>query len=251
MKAFDEREVHEYQGISWSIHEEKSALPAGMKLGQPKRLDDGRSFRLAKAGAVALAAGKLVGSPLDFTERENTITVAAAIGATQVTYTAVGTLVANQFADGFLVVADHTGKGLQYKIASHPAIAAAATGIITLADPIVTALDLTSDVILLPSLFTGLILNPDVVLKTVGVPPIPVTALYYFWVQTWGTAPILCGDSLGNAATERVIYPATSTGEVLATAGGIAGTEPVGVMIADSSDVVDTEYFPFFLQLFP
>ncbi len=102
---------------------------------------------------------------MTFAERENTITVARPQFATQVTYTASGTITANQYQDGFLCVADGAGEGMQYKIKSHPAIASAATGIITLYDGIITALDTTSDVMLIPSLYKDVFLNPNVVLS--------------------------------------------------------------------------------------
>jgi len=243
----DMRDSH--LGLAQGIYEENSAqqYPLGFRV----PLSDGRVFHYTENASVALAAGKLIGSPLVFTEIERTITAAAAQFATQVTYTAVGTITSNQYQDGFLCVVDGAGEGLQYKIKSHPAIAAAATGTITLYDGIITALDTTSDVMLLPSLYKDVILNPDVILKTLGVPPIPVTADYFFWTQTWGQALVLCGDSLGNLATERWCQPAAATGEFLSTATGIPGTEIIGYQMGNSSDVVDTEYFPVYLTIAP
>ena len=243
----DMRDSH--LGLAQGIYEENSAqqYPLGFRVA----LSDGRVFHYAENGGTALAAGKLIGAPLVFTEIERTITAAAAQFATQVTYTAVGTITSNQYQDGFLCVADGAGEGMQYKIKSHPAIASAATGIITLYDGIITALDTTSDVMLIPSLYKDVFLNPNVVLKTLGVPPIPVPADYFFWVQTWGQAMVLCGDSLGDAATERWCVPAGATGEFLSTAGGVPGTETIGYQMGDSSDVADTDYFPIYLTIAP
>lgn len=221
--------------------------PLGTRLG----LEDGRVFHYALAGSSALAAGKLVGSPITAAEREDTITAAVAKGATTATHTAVGTITKNQYRDGLYCVVDGTGQGLQYKIKSNDAIAAGSTGTITLHDPIVTALDTTSDVILLPNPYNAVTLNPDVVRLTLGVPPIPVTASYYFWLQTWGIATVLCGDSTGNAATERWCHPATSTGEFLTTAGGIGGTQIIGYALFDSTDYVDGDYMPIYLVCAP
>ena len=243
----DMRDSH--LGLAQGIYEENSAqqYPLGFRVA----LSDGRVFHYAENASSTLAPGKLIGSPLTFAERENTITVAAPQFATQVTYTASGTITANQYQDGFLCVADGAGEGMQYKIKSHPAIASAATGIITLYDGIITALDTTSDVMLIPSLYKDVFLNPNVVLKTLGVPPIPVTADYFFWVQTWGQAMVLCGDSHGDAATERWCVPAGATGEFLSTAGGVPGTETIGYQMGDSSDVADTDYFPIYLTIAP
>ena len=236
-------------GLTQGIHQESSTQL--YPLGHRVALNDGRVYHYAENGGTGLAPGKLVGSPLVFTERESSITVAAAVNATTVTYTAVGTITANQYQDGFLCVVGNTGEGIQYKIKSHPAIAAAATGVITLYDGIITALDVTSDVILTPSLYKDVILNPDQVIKSVGVPTIPVTADYYCWLQTWGQCLVLCGDSLGNAATERWCVPAGATGEFLSTAGGAPGTETIGLQMGDNQDVVDTEYFPIYLTIAP
>ena len=164
----DMRDSH--LGLAQGIYEENSAqqYPLGFRVA----LSDGRVFHYAENGGTALAAGKLIGSPLVFTEIERTITAAAAQFATQVTYTAVGTITSNQYQDGFLCVVDGAGEGLQYKIKSHPAIAAAATGTITLYDGIITALDTTSDVMLIPSLYKeGNNITSDVVVsKAVMIP---------------------------------------------------------------------------------
>ena len=243
----DMRDSH--LGLAQGIYEENSVqqYPLGFRV----PLSDGRVFHYTENASVALAAGKLIGSPLVFTEIERTITAAAAQFATQVTYTAVGTITSNQYQDGFLCVVNDAGEGIQYKIKSHPAIAAAASGVITLYDGILTALTTSSDIMLIPSLYKDVRLNPNTICKTVGVPPIPVTADYFFWTQTWGQALVLCGDSLGNAATERWCVPAGATGEFLSTAGGVPGTETIGYQIGDSSDVVDTEYFPIYLTIAP
>lgn len=247
----------ELRGGSFGLMQEFSSLPTNRKLGDVLRLDDGRVFRLALNGAVALAAGKLITSPLNFTEREDTITVAAAIGATSVTYTAVGTITADAYAGGLLRVVDGTGEGLQYKISGNDAITAAATGSIYLYDPIVTALDTTSDVIITKSKYSDTILAPaDAIAKPLGVPVIPVTAAYYFWVQTWGDAICLFhGDaaaSLGNAVTERACYLSDATaGAFESPAGGIAGQVIIGEHLADSADAVDTEYHAINLRLDP
>ena len=243
----DMRDSH--LGLAQGIYEENSVqqYPLGFRV----PLSDGRVFHYTENASSTLAPGKLIGSPLTFAERENTITVAAAQFATQVTYTAAGTITANQYQDGFLCVADGAGEGIQYKIKSHPAIAAAATGTITLYDGIITALDTTSDVILIPSLYKDVLLNPDVVLKTLGVPPIPVTADYFFWTQTWGQAMVLCGDTLGDAATERWCQPAAATGEFVSPAGGVPGTEIIGFQMGNNQNVADTDYFPIYLTIAP
>lgn len=217
-------------------------------LGACLELVDGRTFRYCKNGAVDLAAGKFVATPLVATEREDTLTVAAAAGERSITYTAVGTITANQYADGLLCIVDGAGQGLQYKIEKHEAIAAGSTGTIYLYDPIVTALDTTTDVILMANEYKDVVVAPDQIVLPVGVPCIPVTAAYYFWAQTRGVCPVLAEDSLGNLATERVCVLGT-TGGYLSTDGGVGGAPRVGKHIFDSTDGVATDYFPIFLDL--
>ena len=208
---------------------------------------DGRVFRYAKDSGTGLAAGKLVGSDITAAEREDTLTVAADAGSNYITYTAAGTVTANEYQNGFMCIVSGTGQGEMCGIKEHDAITAAATGNIYLKETLITGVDTTSDVILMRNMYASATLNPDVIRKTLGVPTVPVTASNYFWVQTYGPALVLAGDSLGNLATERECFPATSTGEYVSTDGGVPGTERIGYHIFDSTDGVDTEYWPIFL----
>ena len=239
----DHREVD--PSLQWHMQEsETQKYPLGARLAYT----DGRVFRYTENGAVALAAGKINSCVDDGAEREDTLTVAAAAGARQVTYTAVGTITENQYAGGILCVVDGTGQGLQYKIESHLAITAAATGVINLYDPILTALDTTTDVMLVKSPYKSVVVAPDQIVLPTGVAPIPVTASYFFWNQTRGLAPVLAEDSTGDAATERICTLGTSAG-VLTTAGGAPGAAIIGRLYFDSLDQVSGDYGPIFLTI--
>ena len=217
-------------------------------LGARLSLVDGRTFRYAENGAVALTAGLVNSSPDTGAEREDTLTVIASAGARSLTYTAVGTITANQYADALLCVVDGVGQGLQYKIKNHLAIAAAATGVINLYDPIVTALDLTTDVMLVKSLYKSVVVAPDQIVIPTGVAPIPVQASFFFWNQTRGIAPVLAEDSTGDAATERICTLGTSSG-VLTTAGGAPGAPIIGRVMFAGLDHVSGDYPPIFLTI--
>lgn len=219
-------------------------------LGTRLALADGRTFRYCKAGAVALAAGKVVSTPIDGLEREDTISAASAIGSRIITYEAVATMTENEYRDGLACIVDGTGQGLQYKIKNHLAITAGDTGAINLYDKIVTALDTTTDVMLIKSIYDALVLTPDQVVLPIGVPNIPVTALFYFWAQTWGIAPVLAEDSTGDAATERICTLGT-IGGVKTTAGGAPGTPIIGRVLPYSEDHVSGDYPPIFLTISP
>lgn len=218
--------------------------PLGAKLA----LTDGRIFRYSENGGVALVAGKVNSSPDTGAEREDTLTVAVAAGKRAMTYTAVGTITANQYADGLLCVVDGSGQGLQYKIKNHLAITAGQTGTINLYDPIVTALSTSSDVMLVKSLYKSVVVAPDQIVIPTGVAPMPITASYFFWNQTRGVAPVLTEDSTGDAATERICTLGTSAG-VLTTAGGAPGAPIIGRVMFAGLDHASGDYHPIFLTI--
>lgn len=247
-QTLSHREMISEQGIMQESETQK--LPLGAKL----ELADGRIFRYCKNGAVALAAGKAVQSVIVATERDDAINAAAAvaIGAKSFAFTAVGTITADLFAEGFAHIVNDTGKGLQYKIKGNTAATAGNDCTIELYDPIVTALAATTDVILSSSQYAGLLLAADDLSYLVGVPTIPVTALYYFWAQSGGVGMALQNGSTGVATTEREVYADVAggtDGAVLSTAAGAVGKQQVGYHYFDTTDVVSTEYWPVNLTI--
>lgn len=220
------------------------------RLGQRLQLGD-RTFFYTYNGGVELAPGKLVGSPVVATEKETNMVQAEAIGSKQVDMVAVGTITADQYAEGYLSVVNDTGEGQTYKIKGNTAAAASATCTVYLYDGLTIALDITSDVIITPSIYRGAIICPDQALFVLGVPLITVTINYYFWLQTWGPCTVLCGDSTGNVTKERVCFSGAATGEFLTTTGGPVGDQTVGYVIYDSTDMVDTEYHLMYLTISP
>ena len=166
-------------------------------LGTRRALGDGRVFHYCKAGDTELAAGKLVVPVVIITERDDALHAAAiaAVGTKEITFTTVGAIVANAFAEGFLAIINDDGQGCQYKIKSHAATTGSADITIYLYDAIRVATSATTDAMLLKSMFSDLILAPDGANFAVGVPTMTVTLNYYFWCQTWGPALVLCGDS--------------------------------------------------------
>jgi hypothetical protein len=223
-------------------------------LGRLLHLDDGRKFRYARAGAVALDPGKMTGSPLAASERDDTVNGAVAIAANAITFTqtAVGTITLNQFKDGWACMVDDTGEGIQYKIKGNTAATAGNESTVELYDPIVTATGTTTSCILVASPWTGLILTPDDVIKATGVPTRAITANYYYWTQTGGLATCLMGSSTGVATDERnlrVDVAAAVDGALDSAAVTTAGVEIVGHHVFDSTDCVDTEYWPVWLTI--
>jgi len=217
-----------------SIFSESSTLPEGMMLGQRKEFSDGRVFRLAKNGAVALAAGKIV---VQDDETANHITLAPAVAAAgdrTLTVTLGATAaVANEYAEGFAV---NITTGKIYKIKSHPAAALSTALTLTLYDDIDVAIPITDDIDLVHNPYYGVIISvadqADIVM---GVPPIAVTALYYFWLQTRGVAAVLMDETTGRGDT---VTTGTGTVGAVEVLDGVA--EPIiGHMIEAG---VDTKY---------
>lgn len=236
--------------INQGIYEESTTARA--KLGSRMDLGDGRVFYYALNGATVLAPGKLVCSPVVATEKETNMAQAETVGSKQIDMVAVGTITADQYAEGYMSVVNDTGEGQTYKIRGNSAASAAAVCTVYLYDEIKTALDTTSEVIITPNILRGVILNTtsSVTSFVCGVPLFAVTAANYFWLQTWGPCSVLCGDSLGNAVTERCCI-ATGSGEFLSTAGSVTGHQQIGYQIYSGTDVVDTEYHLIYLTIMP
>jgi hypothetical protein len=198
-----------------SVYEESATAKAilGTRLVMGERV-----FHYAYAGGVALGAGKLVtpaGWNAGTLEVNKAVAAAAAVGTKSVTVTTAAAWTA--LDEGFMVVNDQAGEGQVYKIRSSEANASTATSTdITLYDPIETALTTSSQVELYTSPYYDLDLADDVTDHIVGVPPIAVTANYYFWLQTWGPAAVLvgattaAGDMLAPHTTDGSVYPAAA-----------------------------------------
>jgi hypothetical protein len=118
-------------------------------LGAIGRTADGREFKYVKADASnGLAIGKLGVAPAivaNHVNRSLDSTSAVAVGSRQVVVALGNTAAtADQYAGGYLVVRDGTGKGAAYRINGNSAANANASTTVTLLDPVATALS-TSD----------------------------------------------------------------------------------------------------------
>jgi len=167
-------------------------------LGTVRFTQDGRKFVYCKAGASALAAGKLnVAEDLDATWVNETgvATAGVAIGdrTMTLTLTAAGAAITeNQFAGGYLQINDSTGEGHQYLIQYSSAVALSGTSIsIALAEPIRVALTSSSDFTLVSPAGWKVTESATASKLAVGVSPVVVTAAYFFWNQVAGDAPVL------------------------------------------------------------
>ena len=177
------------------------------KLGTRAVLPDGRVYYYAKNSSSAITpGGKIVDGIAAVAAHDMDVaaTEAHSVGDTTISLEVPTTdLTKNQYADGYLLINDGPGQGEVYRIKSHPKHDASAdnTVIFTIDEPDGIRTALTTS-----SLF-GISYNPYKDVKIIdgdgtmttgplGVNPIPVTASYYFWLQTAGIASVLSGAAV-------------------------------------------------------
>lgn len=224
------------QVVAQGLYEESStALHA---LGELVHSNDGRAFRYCKAGATALAPGKLQQSSAQDTGDHNLAIAAAAIGATQIVTTSTVTVTENQYANGFALIADDTGEGYMYKISGHAA-ATAAVVTLNLVDPIIVALTTATTIDLVKNPYDSVILNPTTITSSpAGVAVKAVTAAYYGWLQVSGPCSVLADGAL-TVGTD-VVASDNVAGAVEITADGTP--EILSVVGTAMIAATDTEY---------
>jgi len=129
-------------GFSQGIYQTSSARKE--VLGTLRMLQDGRKFRYARAGAAALAAGKLgVAAAINADHVNEADNTSAVIGQKLLTLTVTaGTAIAaDELKGGAFQTNDETGEGYSYIIESNTAISGSGTSIaITLEEGIKVAL---------------------------------------------------------------------------------------------------------------
>lgn len=205
----------------------------GTNLGSLATTGDGRYFRYAQAGAVALVPGNLQQSAAEVTGNENLTAVAAAVGATTLVSTSTVTITANQYQGGWAIITTSAGAGYQYQIGSHAAFTSAAPTF-TLTDPIQVALTTGSRIDLVTNPYANTIVNPTVATALpTGVAIAATPIAYYGWIQTKGVANVLADGTVvvgtsvvASNGTAGAVEAATGVQALVGTAvTGIATTE--------------------------
>ena len=203
------------------------------KLGTLRTLSDGRQFVYARAGAANIAAGYLCCAETE--EAANlsdwAITANAAVGARTLAVTVgdlAAAIVANEFNEGYIYEdLANAANSCAYKIKSHPAFAANASGNIEIYDKVRSALTTSLTLSAVHNPHRAVIIHPSPPLNTlIGVTAMPITANYYGWFQKRGPAPVtitgtvVVGDEVFPAAVDGSVGPgANGTSEVLAVIG--------------------------------
>lgn len=225
-----------------------SSTQGGAQLGQHMTTPDGRTFRYGLAGAVNLAAGKLMQGALSVANHQNRTGVTTVAGQGTVTFAVGATAVtANQYAQGYLVVNAGTGAGQALLISGNTSAASSGSPSVNLADEIITAtLASDSKFSLMPHPYSAILISSQAsatAIYAVGVPQIAVTAANYAWFQTGGPASVLANGTIAVAA--GLIPGATTDGSV--DAEGTSSVQPrVGYMLIAS---VSTEYREVYLTI--
>lgn len=206
----------------------------GTQLGQLATTGDGRYFRYAYAGGVALIPGTLLQAPAEVTGSQNLAVAAAAIGATSITTTSTITCAANDFAGGWVLVTVTPGQGYMYQIGSHAAASGAAVTL-NLVDPITVALTTASKIDLVSNPYggggtLGVIINPTTATSApVGVAVAATPINYYGWIQVGGVANVLA-DGAVTVGTALVASNGTAGAvEALTGVQAIVGTAVTGI----------------------
>ena len=208
---------------------------------------DGRVFRYARAGAVAITAGQSVQAAAHFGAGHSALagfTGGEAAGTFAVRITCVSSVAASLYNDGYLIVHTNAGGGYLYTIKSHPAVSTGAVGTFTLYDddPIFTATTAAGTFSLYRNRYDGIIQTPitTATAEVVGVSTYTIAITQYGWIQTWGPCAALI-DATGTMAIGATIYGVcTTAGEVGQPANVTTATcllnQPIGVMVAAGLD---------------
>jgi hypothetical protein len=207
-------------------------LPSGLYLGSLQFGENGKAFRLVKAGGSALVVGNTLQSSANATITDFdglAVATAAAAGATQVTLTNGSTAVTANLLDGgtFVVSTSSTASaniGEEYTIVGHGTATGGASLLVFLDRPLRTALTTaTTTVALRRSPWSGVVQSTGGAATgtPVGVAIYPIPASSFGWVQTKGVAGVLSDNStfaVGSAVGPSVAVAGACGVIVAATA---------------------------------
>lgn len=227
------------------VRTESSTQPGGVTLGQLAGTPDGRLWRFAKNGAVALSPGKLtVNADVDSDVVNKTVARTYAAGVTEVIIDSAGAVAADFYKDGYLTINDATGEGYSYPVVGNTVTTGAAELTVYLKEPTKTALTIdVSEATLTQNDYDGLLITiADQADFAAGVPNAAVTAAYYHWTQVGGTCAVLADEAIAKGLTLTIGSSTVGSVEAL----DAAGEPQVGVA---TMAMVDTEYQPCRLQI--
>jgi len=219
--------------------ESATALAA---LGTTITLADGRKYVYAKNGAAAVSIANLMTGVVPSVAHHTNVSVQAttAIKSTAVPITIGATAVTvNQYAEGYLQInapAGASSGGYFYKIKDHALHAGTGTLTLNLYDETRLALTATTSKATLVqhpcANFVVEVITTGVSFP-LGVTIMPMTALYYGWLQVKGPCSVLVNGTL--AVGGAVVPDTTAVGGVMANAEAIYIGAEIGTCITISA----------------
>jgi len=215
-------------GPKLGIYEESNDAQLSASLGQERVMEDGRKFRLCKAGEV-LAAGYIVQAVANLSASASlNVAASAGIGDKEVVVDAVtnAEYAVHALKDGYLVGEAIAGDiGQFYKIKDNTVMTNGSEATITLYDGLTNAFVVDSTrVTVCANPYLDVVIDANTA-PIVGVPLIAVTSGYYFWALCSGMGP---GIDSGSAITAGN-YVEHAAGEVLTYAG--VAENPCGIAV--------------------
>ena len=218
---------------------------ASPDIGQKAQTADGRTYRYAYNGAVALDPGKLnVNADVASNFVDKTVAATTAAGATSVLVNVAGTLVANAYAGGYFTINDATGEGISYLVTGNGGRTGSGTVTVYLQEPLTVGLTVSvSEFTLTVNPYSGVLISiADQADQPVGVNNVTVAINYYHWQQTGGICSVLADEAIAKGLA--LTTGSSTVGSVEALDG--AGEPQVGIA---TMAMVDTEYQPAYLTL--
>jgi hypothetical protein len=163
-----------------------------------------RKFRYAQIDSAVTSAGLTLENKLAIANHRDLVVAAASAGAKSITVTLGATAATlDYYNEGYIHINEVTGQGQLLRIKDHPAADSEATLVLTLYDPLKTAITPSSKADLISSNYksinTAFASHVGVI---VGVSTIAMIANYYGWIQTSGPCSVLTSGTLvlGQAA---------------------------------------------------
>ena len=218
-------------------------------LGQLGMTSDGRKYRYCKAVATTVTGECYSSAGQDAQFEAMAIQANAAIGAIEISITIGTTTVnANDFDEGYLMVASGTGIGQSSKIVSHGTGTSGQTVVFVIEDALMVALTTagSSTLTVVKNPYDDVIVQATTpVAQTAGIASFAIPTGEFGWLQTGGPAACLWDNV--PTTVELLSVAASTTTEGAVTLQTTANNAQIGISMHVVS--VSTEVSPVFLTI--
>ena len=234
-------------GVYQGIYEQ--SITQNYPIGTRIQLQD-RTFHYAQGAAVGLAVAMKAGHNDSVECSVNTAAVAYAAGVKTIVVLDTDTRAAHYYQNGYVWVMNLVSGVYQFLKIKDSDIAAAADNQVTLHlyDPLPFAIPASTWTTIHRNPYACVSFTTTNKMTMVGVPLIPVTANYYFWIQTWGPCFGTAMSAIpGAAANDRDIY-FNSDGALINGLAATLGMQRAGFLLPNTTSGGDQFYQ---LQLAP